>query len=92
MKKFKSLTIDDNTKIDMTPMLDIVFIMLIFFIVTASFLKDRGLPLNIPEDNPPTTDEKVSIVLQVTETNEILFGSRIIDFRAIGANLKRKMS
>ncbi|PHZ86295.1 biopolymer transporter ExbD [Paremcibacter congregatus] len=76
----------------MTPMLDIVFIMLIFFIVTASFLKESGLPLNVPENSPPTTKDRVSLILQVSESNEVLFGARRIDIRAVGANLKRKMS
>ncbi len=85
-------TLEEDTKIDMTPMLDIVFIMLIFFIVTTSFLKERGLPLNIPENNSQSNPEKISLTIQISETNEILFGPRRIDIRAIGANLKRKMS
>ncbi len=85
-------TLEEDTKIDMTPMLDIVFIMLIFFIVTTSFLKEHGLPLIIPESNSTPDPEKISLIIQISETNEILFGPRRIDIRAIGANLKRKMS
>lgn len=83
---------EDTAEIDMTPMLDIVFIMLIFFIVTASFLKESGLPLNIPEGNSPPDPTKVSMLIEISETNEVWFGKRRIDVRAIEANLKRKMS
>ena len=92
MARYSVRSIEDDSKIDMTPMLDIVFIMLIFFIVTASFLKESGLPLNIPESSPPTTVNKVSLVIHISETNEIWFGKRRIDIRAIEANLKREMS
>ena len=51
MKRKKHTSADDEAQIDMTPMLDIVFIMLIFFIVTTSFVKEKGLDVNRPEDN-----------------------------------------
>ncbi len=85
-------TLEDDTKIDMTPMLDIVFIMLIFFIVTASFIKEMGFHLSIPEGTPPATQDKVSLIIQISETNDVWFGKRQIDIRAVGANLRRKMS
>ena len=44
---------EDDSQIDLTPMLDVVFIMLIFFIVTASFVNETGLNV----DRPPTTDQ-----------------------------------
>ena len=49
----KRRTDQDENEIDMTPMLDVVFIMLIFFIVTASFVNEVGLGVN----RPPTTDQ-----------------------------------
>jgi biopolymer transport protein ExbD len=85
-------TLEEETKIDMTPMLDIVFIMLIFFIVTSSFLKEQGIPLTIPENSPPTVADKVSVIITISEDNEVWFGKRRIDIRAVGANLKRKIS
>ena len=92
MRTHSYSTLEDDTKIDMTPMLDIVFIMLIFFIVTASFIKEKGFHLAIPEGNPPSTQDKVSLIIQISETNDVWFGKRQIDIRAIGANLKRKIS
>lgn len=83
---------EDTAEIDMTPMLDIVFIMLIFFIVTASFLKESGLPINIPGGDNPPDPTKISLLIEISDTNEVWFGNRRIDVRAIEANLKRKMS
>ncbi|PHZ85519.1 ExbD/TolR family protein [Paremcibacter congregatus] len=83
---------EDDVKIDMTPMLDIVFIMLIFFIVTASFLKESGIHISVPENATKVTTEKVSIVIEISDNDDIWFAKRRIDVRAVGPNLKRRMS
>lgn len=83
---------EDETKIDMTPMLDIVFIMLIFFIVTASFLKESGIPITIPEGESKAVNDKISIVIDISETDDVWMNKRRIDIRAVGPNLKRRMS
>ncbi len=57
MKRKKHTSAEDEAQIDMTPMLDIVFIMLIFFIVTTSFVKEKGLDVNRPEDNQAKNDK-----------------------------------
>ena len=57
MKRKKHTSAEDEAQIDMTPMLDIVFIMLIFFIVTTSFVKEKGLDANRPEDNQAKNDK-----------------------------------
>mgnify|MGYP000037976064 CR=1 FL=1 len=86
---------DDESEIDMTPMLDVVFIMLIFFIVTASFLKEKGLDANRPDPTPPDTPppESTSIVIDVTNTGEVWIsgssGKRRIDIRSVRANVER---
>lgn len=81
---------DDEGEIDLTPMLDVVFIMLIFFIVTASFVKEVGLDVNRPESSeaPPNLDQK-NIVLKVTGSGEIWLVDRRIDVRAVRANVER---
>ena len=81
---------DEDNEINLTPMLDVVFIMLIFFIVTASFIKEAGLDVNrpdVPETNIP--EQNVSIVVNLTELNEIRIDGRIIDPRAVRANIER---
>ena len=72
-------------------MLDVVFIMLIFFIVTATFVKEVGLDINQPdEDKPKTVDpDKKSIVVRITNRDRLLIGGRDVDWRAVSANIAR---
>lgn len=81
---------EEDNEINLTPMLDVVFIMLIFFIVTASFIKEAGLDVNrpdVPETNEPT--DNPSILVNLTDLNEIRIDGRIIDPRAVRANIER---
>ena len=80
----------DEAEIDMTPMLDIVFIMLIFFIVTTSFVKEIGIDMNRPTNAPPETKQESEVVLiEVTETNQVRMDGRTVDVRAVQANVER---
>lgn len=80
---------EDDAKIDITPMLDVVFIMLIFFIVTASFIKESGAKVNKPDAVNAIKYPKASILLAVDENNDIWLDRRVIDPRAIKANIAR---
>ena len=82
---------EEESNIDMTPMLDVVFIMLIFFIVTASFVNESGLDVNRPptSDEPPPEQENTNIVFRVSESNELTLEGRRIDIRAVRANVER---
>jgi biopolymer transport protein ExbD len=64
---------DEAAEVNMTPMLDIVFILLIFFIVTATFLSEEGIDMRPPPDSdtPPDADAPPPIVVQVDDDNEI---------------------
>ncbi|MDZ4264022.1 MAG: biopolymer transporter ExbD, partial [Pseudomonadota bacterium] len=64
---------DDSNEIDLTPMLDVVFIMLIFFIVTASFVKEVGINPNVPEpnNNPPPENAEPNILVRISADNQI---------------------
>ena len=87
---FQNLVEEEEATIDMTPMLDVVFIMLIFFIVTASFVKESGIDVNRPD--APVTETKpedANILVQITANDEILIANRIIDPRAVRANIER---
>jgi biopolymer transport protein ExbD len=81
---------DDGDEINLTPMLDVVFIMLIFFIVTASFIKEAGIDVNRPD--APVTEtrpEDANILVLITATDEIWIDRRMIDPRAVRANIER---
>lgn len=81
---------DEENEIDLTPMLDVVFIMLIFFIVTASFVKEAGIDVNRPDaplsEVPP---EKSNILIVIDANDDILIDRRSIDPRAVRANIER---
>ena len=81
---------EDENEINLTPMLDVVFIMLIFFIVTASFIKEAGIDINRPD--APVTESKpedANILVMINANDEIWIDRRLIDPRAVRANIER---
>jgi biopolymer transport protein ExbD len=80
---------DEAEEINMTPMLDVVFIMLIFFIVTASFVKESGIDVNRPEAATAVKKERANILVAISDTGEIWINKRQIDVRAVQANIER---
>ena len=76
--------------IDLAPMLDFVMNLLIFFIITAIFIKEFGLEVNRPTAiNTPTDETSKSIQIQILDTGEIFVDNRIVDMRAVRANVER---
>jgi len=80
---------EDESAIDITPMLDVVFIMLIFFIVTATFVKEAGIDVNRPDAATATQQEKANILVAISANNEIWIDRRMIDIRAVRPNIER---
>ncbi len=80
---------EDESEINLTPMLDVVFIMLIFFIVTASFIKEAGIDVNRPDAQTREVLENANILVAISEANEIWIDRRRIDPRAVRAVLER---
>ena len=93
MRRIAKQQEDDGAEIDLTPMLDVVFIMLIFFIVVASFIKEAGIEVNRPDDNQQSDPEdSVSIVVEVAADNQIWMENRRVDVRAGRANIQRLLA
>jgi len=84
--------IDEEAGINVTPMLDVVFILLIFFIVTTSFVKETGLELSGPSGAPPqeAPREEGPIVVRIDSTGVISVRGRMLEPRAVAANLERE--
>jgi biopolymer transport protein ExbD len=81
---------EDEAEIDLTPMLDVVFIMLIFFIVTASFLNEIGVDATRPPSvQTPPTDAK-SIAVRIYSTGQIVIDGLSVDPRAVSAQITRR--
>ena len=88
-RKYKA---EDEAEINITPMLDIVFIMLIFFIVTTSFIKEKGLEVSRPSNTPPKQVEqkKGPIVVKIDGSSNIRLKGRLLEPKAVQANLERE--
>ena len=93
-RKRKQQDEGDKAEIDLTPMLDVVFIMLIFFIVTASFVKERTLNVNVPENTdappPPPDSENKTILVMVDAQNEVFIDGRRVDIRSVRSLIAQK--
>ncbi len=80
---------EDDTAIDMTPMLDIVFIMLIFFIVTTSFVKESGISVNRPKADTAERQERGNIMVGIKPNGEVWIDKRLVEIAAVRANVER---
>ncbi len=80
---------EEEQEINITPMLDVVFIMLIFFIVTASFVKESGIDVNKPLAQTSQPKEKANILIAIDASGDIWIDRRKIDPRAVRANIER---
>ena len=83
---------DDESEVNLTPMLDVVFIMLIFFIVTASFVKEAGIEVSRPNAATAERKEKGNILVAISADNQIWIDRRQVDPRALRANIERMHS
>lgn len=89
MSARRHLPAQDETELDMTPMLDIVFIMLIFFIVTTSFVKESGVTVNTPQAATAANQEKANIFIALTASGEVWIDRRPVDPRSVRAIVAR---
>ncbi|MDO3377683.1 ExbD/TolR family protein [Geoalkalibacter halelectricus] len=79
----------ETAEIDLTSMMDVVFIMLIFFIVTTSFVKEAGIEINRPTAATAERQERGNIMIAVSDTGAIWIDQRQVDLRAVRANVER---
>ncbi len=89
MRKGIVLEEEEESEVNLTPMLDVVFIMLIFFIVTASFVKEAGIDINRPDAATAERKEKGNILVAITGEGQIWIDRRQVDVRALRANIER---
>ena len=82
----------EEAQIDLTPMLDVVFIMLIFFIVTSTFVKESGVDVSRPNADTAVVTDSNSIQIGITSSNQIFMDKRQIDKRAVRANVERGLA
>tara|TARA_R110002124_G_scaffold3292_7_gene22476 strand:+ start:10655 stop:11065 length:411 start_codon:yes stop_codon:yes gene_type:complete len=89
MSARRHIPAQEDTELDMTPMLDIVFIMLIFFIVTTSFVKESGVTVNTPQAATAAKQENANIFIAITASGEVWIDRRPVDPRSVRAIVAR---
>ncbi|RXJ88488.1 biopolymer transporter ExbD [Arcobacter sp. CECT 8983] len=89
MRRFSQKNNKEETEINLTPMLDVVFIMLIFFIVTTSFVKEAGIEVNRPSAKTSQQKSEANILIAIKNNDEIWIDKRMVDIRAIRSNIER---
>lgn len=80
---------EDDKVADLTPMLDVVFIMLIFFIVTATFIKETGVEIDRPDAVTATPKKTVSLLVGVGEDNQVWIDKKQVDIRNVRPRMER---
>lgn len=88
----KYADVENEAQVDLTPMLDVVFIMLIFFIVTSTFVRESGVDVSRPSAETAVTTDAGSIQIGLTSNNEIWIDKRRVDARAVRANVERALA
>ena len=83
---------EDETQVDITPMLDVVFIMLIFFIVTSTFVKEAGVDVTRPDAETAVPTDSSSIQIGIAANNQIWIDKRQVDKRAVRANVEKGLA
>ncbi len=81
----------EDAQIDLTSMLDIVFIMLIFFIVTSSFVRESGAEVNRPQASHAVSQKDAGIFIAITSANDIYIDKRIVDAERVQATIEHML-
>tara|TARA_R100000789_G_C3001859_1_gene149047 strand:+ start:120 stop:524 length:405 start_codon:yes stop_codon:yes gene_type:complete len=92
MRRLAKQQEDEGAEIDLTPMLDVVFIMLIFFIVVASIIKEAGIEVSRPDSAKSDPSDATSILVNIRSDNQIWMENRRVDARAVRANIQRLLA
>lgn len=85
-------TDDEEATVDLTPMLDIVFIMLIFFIVTSSFVKEAGIAVERPQAAHGQPTEQATLVIAISAEGDVWLDKQRLDIERVAVNVKRLLT
>ncbi|TJY60973.1 biopolymer transporter ExbD [Sinimarinibacterium sp. CAU 1509] len=92
MKIRRHGALPDDTGIDLTPMLDVIFIMLIFFIVTTTFVRESGIKINRPAAKTAVKQDQANILVAISPTGEIWIDKKHVDIRSLRAVIQKLKS
>jgi biopolymer transport protein ExbD len=94
MGRFRQMASDEGGEagIDISPLIDCVFILLIFFIVTTTFVEETGVEVDKPQAASSVKLEKTSILIALTEKGEVVYGGREIGISGVQPLVKRMLA
>ncbi len=82
---------DENIDINISPMIDMVFILLIFFIVTTVFVEEEGLDVNKPSPGGESTLDNETVIFHITKDGSVLYEGKEIGLSGVRATVRNKM-
>ena len=88
MKRWKSLK-EPAVGLNMTPLIDMVFILLVFFVVNTSFVKETGVEIERPSAKSAVKQEQANILIAVNREGEIWINKQRVDLRALRGHIER---
>jgi len=93
MGRFRDATADEGDEggIDISPLIDCIFILLIFFIVTTTFVEETGVEVDKPQAASSVRLEKTSILIALTDKGEVVYGGREIGISGVQPLVKRML-
>jgi len=83
---------EEPTRIDLAPMIDCVFILLIFFIVTTVFVESPGVEVIKPDATMDERLEKNSILIGITADDQVLYGGKVVGVAGVGARVRQLLN
>ena len=89
MRHRHTLDTSEGPGINMTPLIDMVFIILIFFIVTSSFVKETGVEVNRPNAKTAARQEQGNILIAVTDDGQVWVDNKAVDIRSLRRSIAR---
>ena len=92
MPRRSVLSPDDETEINLSPMIDCIFILLIFFIVTTVFVEEPGIEIFKPDATVDAKLEKNSIIIAVSPDNKIVYGGKEMSVSGVGARVRQLLN
>lgn len=91
-RRFQDSERDEETRVDISPLIDCVFILLIFFIVTTTFVDESGVPLETPQAAPPTPqqdEQPTTLVFVLTEKGDVLHEDKVVGLSGVQPRVKK---
>ncbi|WP_275289111.1 ExbD/TolR family protein [Halomonas elongata] len=92
MRRRRLGTGDESSEVNLTPMLDVVFIMLIFFIVTTSFIKESGVEIERPESSAASPRPDAQVLVAITPEGAVWVDGEPVDIHRVGPRVAGMVS